>query len=109
MITCRSLLSTFCLCVFTSVPIFTLAKGAVAEDIITQQAIKKNEYPPEVNQNFMKECEINGSRRYCTCFFDVLQTKYTIEQFAELEEKIATSSEIQKEFERIAESCIQSK
>ena len=58
--------------------------------IFTSCGLKKNEYPPEVIQNFMNSCKESsgGEEETCSCLFEKIQENYTFEEFSILEVKM---------------------
>lgn len=62
-------------------------------------------YPQETVDAFLKSCEGAGSdRTFCTCVFEKVQAKYTLEEFAAVEEQIQ-SGEPSKEFVEFSEKA----
>lgn len=62
-------------------------------------------YPQETVDAFLKSCESAGSdRTFCTCVFEKVQAKYTLEEFAAIEEQIQ-SGEPSEEFIQFSEKA----
>lgn len=62
-------------------------------------------YPQETVDAFLKSCESAGSdRTFCTCVFEKVQAKYTLEEFAAIEEQIQ-SGEPSEEFVEFSEKA----
>ncbi len=50
---------------------------------------KKNVYTEEVKQNFMNSCVNAGATQgLCSCIFEKVQVKYTLEEFSIIEVKM---------------------
>ena len=70
-------------------------------------------YPQDVTDEFMKGCTKSGSGdQYCSCVFAKVQTKYSLEEFTEIEAKLkaGTPPEDFVEFSRKASAeCLPTK
>ena len=49
-----------------------------------------HKYPASVAKNFIRECTrtSGGAEKMCTCMFDKIQAKYTLEEFSAIELKM---------------------
>ena len=45
-------------------------------------------YPPDVVQNFMSECTARSNERACRCALEVLERRFSIEQFLGFEARM---------------------
>jgi len=45
-------------------------------------------YPPDVVQNFMSECTARSNERACRCALEVLERRFSIEQFRGFEARM---------------------
>jgi hypothetical protein len=46
-------------------------------------------YPPELVANFLKSCQVKGTKVGCECAIDRIQRKFTLDQFQAFEARMA--------------------
>jgi hypothetical protein len=62
-------------------------------------------YPANVEKNFMDGCVSGGNASQCRCMFDIIQVRYNIDAFAQLERDLARNQRI-NELDAIAQVCV---
>lgn len=48
-----------------------------------------HEYPPEIVANFIKSCEVKGTKVGCACAIDKIQRAFTLAEFQAFETRMA--------------------
>lgn len=64
-------------------------------------------YPAQVRENFLTSCSesSNGEDAYCECVLAEAEAKYSMEEFAALEERY-TNGQAQEELDQLLEPCL---
>ncbi len=64
-------------------------------------------FPAEVRDNFLESCaeSSDGQQAYCECVLVEAEAKYTMDEFAALEERY-TNGEAQAELDQLVEPCL---
>jgi hypothetical protein len=51
---------------------------------------RRDVYPPDVVENFMRACQGRSPERVCRCALDAVQHRFTLAEFRALEQRAAT-------------------
>jgi hypothetical protein len=65
----------------------------------------RHEYPPEVVESFIKNCEARADERDCNCAIDRLRETYTYEQFQSMESRLGDRKVVQ-EMANVVDECL---
>ena len=61
-------------------------------------------YPPEVVENFMDACTVQGDRATCRCALDTIERRFTIDEFHAFETRMR-AGEMPKEMIDAVSGC----
>ena len=89
-------------------PDSTEAPGPASTDdpTVPSQAPDPNrDYPDTVRTNFLDACEEGSPSTTCECILDGLETIYTLEEFAALEQAYVATGEFGADFTQIVAGC----
>jgi hypothetical protein len=82
---------------------------------IAQEAKQVNQYPAEVQNNFMTSCTMSAQQEgveaqlaqsVCSCYLEEIQKKYTFEQFTAIDNQVANGEPLPPEFNQIVNDCV---
>jgi hypothetical protein len=67
----------------------------------------KNDYPPDIIQNFMNSCQkqSGGKQQTCACIIEQVQYKFTLEEFLRIDASMKEGGKIPEEMKRIVVDC----
>jgi hypothetical protein len=65
----------------------------------------QNVYPSEPVKTFMKGCQYKNPKAFCTCTMKSIQTKYTFEEFKQVDREIRETRKVPNELQKIITSC----
>lgn len=63
-----------------------------------------NHYPPEIVDNFLASCTQKGTKAACECSIDLIQRRFTVEQFQAMEARMA-KGEVPKDLMDAVAEC----
>jgi len=66
---------------------------------------RRNEYPPDLVQNFLRACGSRAREGACRCSLDKARERYTADEYRALEARIAATRQAPKELLDISASC----
>ncbi|MEO6124342.1 MAG: hypothetical protein ABIR32_11585 [Ilumatobacteraceae bacterium] len=81
------------------------ATSSVLDPITTGAPDPTRDYPQDVRTNFLDACEVNSPTSTCVCILEGLETIYSIDEFAALEQQYKTTNQFTDAFNNVVASC----